>query len=96
MTRQFSAHDPVTRTDLVTFGQTVRVYRLAQGWTQDELADAAGIDRQTVSRIENATYATDMPTLFRLARALRIPPAALVADKPPDLPPLRTTGHRPR
>lgn len=31
----------------------VRALRTARGWTQDQMADYLGVDRSTVSRLEN-------------------------------------------
>lgn len=85
----FGATDPATRPRLVVFGLTVRTYRKALGLSQEELAERAGVDRQTVCRVETAACATDIPTAFHLADALGVSPEALFAAQPPDLPPLR-------
>lgn len=86
---RFGPADLATRARLIEFGAAVRGYRAARGWSQDDLADAAGINRQTVSRIENAKHCTDLMTMWRVADALGVEAGALFractrAETPPD------------
>ena len=53
------------------FGDIVKAQRHAKGWSQDQLADAAGLSRPTVARIE-AGNAVSTATLSKIARALSI------------------------
>jgi len=48
--------------------------------TQQELADAAGVGRITVSNIERGLTQPRMPTLKKLAKALRVKPVELLAN----------------
>jgi len=48
----------------------VRVARAEKGWTQQELADQAGVTRQTVGLIENDKYNPTLSLCLRLAIAL--------------------------
>ena len=52
--------------------------RLAKGLTQDQLADAAGIDQSRVSALEcEANPNPTLQTIVALARALGVEPPAL-------------------
>lgn len=51
--------------------ENVRATRLAQGWSQETLAQKAGIAGCTVSKIEKGSPAK-RSTLAKLARALRV------------------------
>lgn len=64
-------HGPVT--DLNEFGARVKALRSAQNLTQAELAATAGIDRKTISRIENSHYAPTLTNVFAIAEALGLP-----------------------
>ena len=39
-----------------------------RGWTQQELADRAGVSRQTIHSIEAGKYDPSLPLAFALAR----------------------------
>ena len=55
--------------------------RRAKGWTQKELADRAGISRQTVIRAESeANRRLDYEVLERLAEAFAVDPAYLIVS----------------
>ncbi len=55
-----------------TFGTRLRTARQRRGWSQQQLADAAGISQQSVGKIENGKTETSRYAM-RLARALEIP-----------------------
>lgn len=64
------------------FGDRVRAARLAQGLKQGELAERAGIDQATVSRIErNRQDNPTVETIERLARALGISASQLLQEE---------------
>ena len=46
--------------------------------SQQELADAAGISKITIQRIENAKYSVTLDTLISIADALNLPLKRLV------------------
>ena len=50
----------------------VRELRRARGLLQQELADKAGIARQTVVNLENGRHVPDTATLSKLAKALEV------------------------
>lgn len=51
------------------FGPSIREARAALGWTQEELAERAGVSRPTVARIERGDD-VNTATLTRVAAAL--------------------------
>lgn len=54
--------------------------RLAAGWSQEEYADLAGIDRTYVSGVERAVRNPTVLVLERLAKPLNVPAASLLED----------------
>ncbi len=50
----------------------LRALRLLRGLTQQQLADALQVSRQTVISIENARYDPSLPLAFRIARFLGV------------------------
>ena len=63
-----------------TVAENMRRARLTAGLLQEEIADAAGVDRTYVSALENCRYSTPIDLFERLAAALRITPALLLED----------------
>jgi DNA-binding XRE family transcriptional regulator len=59
-------------------GATIRKLREAKGMTQEELADAVGMMRNNISRIEAAKHRPTLETLERIAKALKVPVADLI------------------
>lgn len=52
---------------------TVRRLRFDNGeMTQQQLADKAGVTRQTIIAIESGKYAPSLPLAFRIARAFGV------------------------
>lgn len=48
-------------------------YRLAKGWTQEELADKVGVRRETIMRLEKAQYNPSLKLAIDIARAIDAP-----------------------
>ncbi|MGD8698269.1 MAG: helix-turn-helix transcriptional regulator [Gemmatimonadales bacterium] len=46
----------------------VREHRLRQGLTQEELAQAVGVSRQSINSIERGRYTPSLPLALRFAR----------------------------
>ena len=67
------------RTDSLAtqFGHQVRQLREAHGWSQDRLAEVAGLHRTHISLIENAKREVQLDTVAKLAVALKVEPAQL-------------------
>jgi len=55
---------------LKQFGERIRTRRLERGLTQIELAEAAGVDRKTISRIENSRFSPSLINIYAIADAL--------------------------
>jgi putative transcriptional regulator len=53
---------------LVTMKNRVSELRLANGWSQGELAANLGVSRQTINSIENGRYLPSLPLALSLAR----------------------------
>ena len=54
------------------------------GWTQEMLAERVGVDAETISRIERGAHLPSLPTLDRLAVALRCSAGDLLSNEGPD------------
>jgi transcriptional regulator with XRE-family HTH domain len=63
---------------VVHIGERLKQLRIERAMTQDELAEAAGIGKNTVNRIEKDHTEPRPPTLRKLARALEVDPRELV------------------
>jgi transcriptional regulator with XRE-family HTH domain len=86
------ADDRLAAARRAALGEQLRQLRVAKGWTQEELADSAGVDRKSISRFENGVYSPSLDRMFLLADALDIALSALIA--PADLPRNRTRRGR--
>ena len=62
----------------IAFGKRVRELREAKGWTQERLAEAAGMNWLQVGHIERGASDPKLSTIVKLAKAFRIPPADLL------------------
>ncbi len=58
--------------------ERLRELRTLRAFSQQDLADAAGVGRNTISRIERGETGAHGRTLRRLAEALRVDVAELV------------------
>lgn len=72
--------EPVQRTQssMLSFSRKVKEFRKLRGLTQAGLADAAEVDRKTISRIENSAYSPSLTSLFAIAEALDVDPKDLL------------------
>ncbi len=65
------------------FAKNLRRLRNDKHLSQEELADRASINRGYMSDLENGRYSATVITIGKLAEALEVEPAALLArDKP--------------
>lgn len=62
-------------------GAVIRKLREAKGITQEELADAVGMMRSNISRIEAAKHRPTLETMERIAKALKVSVADLIAPR---------------
>lgn len=79
-------------------GRRVQEVRTGKGWTQQELAEAAGLDRTYISGLEHGKQNPTVGALLRLTRALEIPLDRLVLldGSAPDAVPGATGAARAR
>jgi DNA-binding XRE family transcriptional regulator len=63
------------------FGAAIRKLRETKGMTQEELADAVGMMRNNISRIEAAKHRPTLETLERIAKALKVSVADLIVPR---------------
>lgn len=68
--------DPVLA---AAFGNAVRTVRLKHGLAQEELANQAGIERAHVGRIERGQHVPTLGVVLKLAQAMGVSGAALLA-----------------
>ena len=61
-------------------GLLIREYRTRKGMSQEVLSGLAGLDRTHYSKIERGLRSPTIDTLFRIARALDIPPHEIVKE----------------
>jgi transcriptional regulator with XRE-family HTH domain len=64
----------------VAFGRVIREFRLAQGLSQERLADLAGIHRNYAGEVERGTRNVALLNMVRIARALKVPLASLINE----------------
>ncbi|MEX0789235.1 MAG: helix-turn-helix transcriptional regulator [Actinomycetota bacterium] len=60
----------------------LKVLRAERDWTQQQLADALEVSRQTVNALENGKFDPSLPLAFKLARLFRQPIEAIFIDRP--------------
>lgn len=65
----------------LAFGRRVRALRLAAGFSQEALADRAGLHRTYVSSLERGLRNVGLDNILRLAEALQVSPATLFEDQ---------------
>ncbi|MDP4602650.1 MAG: helix-turn-helix transcriptional regulator [Schleiferiaceae bacterium] len=51
----------------------IKVFRADKDWSQQELADAVGVSRQTINAIEQGKYAPSLPLALALAKTFQTP-----------------------
>jgi transcriptional regulator with XRE-family HTH domain len=62
------------------FGKRLRQLRLDAGWTQEQLAEAAGITTTYTSDLERGTKVPSLTIILRISRAFRISTGELLRD----------------
>jgi transcriptional regulator with XRE-family HTH domain len=68
---------------VVKINDNIKRARLALRMSQDDLAEAIGASRVTISKYENGHFLPSVPALEKLASALGTTPAALTDSDPP-------------
>ena len=64
----------------MTFGDTLKAYRIASGLTQDALANKIGTTKQAIWRYENSAREPNVRTARLLASALGVPLSVLLSS----------------
>ena len=62
------------------FGSTVRKLRDERGYSQEKLAERAGLHRNYVGGIERGERNVALENILKLAKALSVPPKELFTD----------------
>ena len=70
--------DPGKKFYLVLFGQSLRQLRSDAGFSQEELAERAGIDRSYLGAIERGEHNLALINIIKLAVALNLKPYRLL------------------
>lgn len=71
---------PEVAVEAEIFGKRLRQLRLDAGWTQEKLAEAAGITTTYTSDLERGTKVPSLTIVLRISRAFRISVAELLGD----------------
>ena len=74
--------NPVNQDILKTIGQRIREKRKSLGWTQEELADNAEIDRSYIGGVERGERNLTIKVLCQICAALGCDVAALTKGIP--------------
>lgn len=72
-----SLHVMATSNIRTKFGSKVRAFRIKQGYSQETLADVAGLHRTYIGSIERGEQNVSIDNIAKLAKALRITVADL-------------------
>jgi transcriptional regulator with XRE-family HTH domain len=70
---------------MATQGAKIRRYRRARGYTQRQLAAAAGFSERTIVMLESDRSEARPSTLTKLAEALRVDPLEIMGDEEPEV-----------
>ncbi|NGO49748.1 helix-turn-helix domain-containing protein [Allomesorhizobium camelthorni] len=65
------------------FGRLVTAHRRRAGYTQEQLAERAGVSVDTISKIEVGATGARFPMIERIATALQVDPAELFSTEIP-------------
>ncbi len=74
------AAGPEDRARLKAFGLRIKLLRVSRGWSQEQLAEAAGMHRTFIGQVERGQRGLNVLGLWRLAGAFKIPIGDLFTD----------------
>jgi DNA-binding XRE family transcriptional regulator len=66
------------KTQQQTLASRIKISRIDNELSQQELADLAGVDRKTINRIENGHFSPSMDTYLRICKSLGVKPSQLL------------------
>ncbi|HEV7653132.1 MAG TPA: helix-turn-helix transcriptional regulator [Mycobacteriales bacterium] len=75
-----SAAGPEDRARLKAFGLRIKLLRVSRGWSQEQLAEAAGMHRTFIGQVERGQRGLNVLGLWRLAGAFNIAIGDLFVD----------------
>jgi transcriptional regulator with XRE-family HTH domain len=75
-----SAAGPEDRARLKAFGLRIKLLRVSRGWSQEQLAEAAGMHRTFIGQVERGQRGLNVLGLWRLAHAFNIAIGDLFVD----------------
>ncbi len=73
--------DAAGRDEARKLGARIRRLRVARGWTQEQLAERAGVHYKYLGDVERGMRNPALFNIARIARALGVPVAALFVDE---------------
>jgi putative transcriptional regulator len=59
----------------------LRLLRAERGWSQQELAERAGVSRQTINSIEAERYDLSLPLAFKLGKVFGLAVESMFEDE---------------
>lgn len=62
---------------LLLLAKQLKVLRKKKNWSQDDLANEAGLPHSQIGRIETCKTNPTVSTIFKIARALNVSPAEI-------------------
>ncbi len=71
---------PEDRARLAAFGMRIKLLRVSRNWSQEQLAEAAGMHRTFIGQVERGQRGLNVLGLWRLAAAFNIPIGDLFTD----------------
>ena len=70
----------MAKDSLITLGNTIKKLREKKGFSQEALAEEAGIHRTYMGRVERGKQNISILNLIKIAKALGIPSATLLQE----------------
>jgi transcriptional regulator with XRE-family HTH domain len=62
------------------FGKVIRRFRQDLGYSQEDLAELAGLHRTYISQLERGLKSPSLKVLFALSKALKLKPHTLIYE----------------